>query len=118
MSMLTSVVVVSRDGEDQAMTAVNGWLAAHDRYGQQLARVGTDGAGGDKAPCMSIWAAEFNYLDTAGFTDAFRAAPWRLPECAMAWLDGESCGVLAVSPARPDDWKLGESWMESYVQRT
>lgn len=117
MSFITDVVIVASCHEDDAIAAINGWLAANDSLRQQLNEISTDGAGGRKVASMSVHAAAFNFLDQGGFEEVFRAAPWRIPVDAIAYVETESGETCVISPARPDRWVLSDSWAAGYAER-
>lgn len=108
MSFLTDVAVVTIHGDDDAMAFVNARLAQGCSHPQRLAKTDLDeaGAGGYKVTSLVVYAACFNYLDFGGFEDAVRAAPWRLPGCVVAYVDGEGFPETFVfSPARSGHWE-------------
>jgi hypothetical protein len=109
VSFLTDVAIVVLHGEDGAIAHVNRQLARDDPRPQQLARTGLEkaGAGGCKATSLVVYAGCFNYLDFGTLETAIRSAPWRLPGCVVAYIDGEGFpSTFVLSPARPDHWKV------------
>lgn len=107
MSFLTDVAVVTTGAEDEAVAFVNARLAEGSTRPQQLGRTRLEeaGAGGRKVCSVYVYAACFNWLDVSGFEEAVRAAPWRLPQCVVVYVDGEAGPTFVFSPARDGHWE-------------
>lgn len=108
MSFLTDIAVVTIGTEDEAVAVVNAALAeGSPSRPQQLGKTRLEeaGAGGSKVCSVYVYAGCFNWLDLDRFEEAVRSAPWRLPQCVVAYVDGESGPTFVFSPARAGHWE-------------
>jgi hypothetical protein len=105
MSVITDVVIIASDGEDEALAYLNEWLAENDSRKQQLREISLGEGGGSKATSATTYAACFNHLDLGGLEEAITRAPWKLPGSVVAYFDYEMGSPYVISPKRS-----GERW--------
>lgn len=109
--MLTDVVIVCNDSENEALAWLNQWLEENDPRKQQLKEISLREGGGSKVTSATVFAACFNFLPVGDFEEAVRRAPWKFPGSVAAYIDFEADRARVVSPGRPESWPLRpEPW--------
>jgi hypothetical protein len=81
MSVVTNFFLVTSVGEDEAVGRLNAWLYERDDYCGQLAKLDTDGAGGNRSLEQDLWAMAANHF----LDDNLVALPVALPSFGWEW---------------------------------
>jgi hypothetical protein len=86
MSYSTTAVLLALSSEGEAISQVNCWLKV-SAQGQQLDPADLHGGGGFNFLGHSVWTADFDYLDLAGFLEAVSAAPVKADRLVLSEAD-------------------------------
>jgi hypothetical protein len=97
MSNITSMVLITGPGEEDAVAELNAWCREHDAdCHQEFRRLDPDAAGGMKVLTVDVWAMAGNYFPWTDLVNALGEFEWHWPEDVVLVVDHEPTNQHAV----------------------